>query len=461
MSLPASAPTRDFAGRRVTVMGLGLQGGGVEVVRFMAARGAEVTVTDTRPADKLAESLRAIDGLRARTVLGEHREQDFTEADLVVANPAVPPSHPLLAAARRAGVRVTSEIVLFLEECPARVVLITGTQGKSSTTNATASLLEHSGVRVHVGGNIGRSLLGELPAMRPDDVAVVEISSYQLEALPEGFGPCARVAAVCVTNVLADHLERHGSLASYEAAKRRVLELANAAATVVLSGEDPRVAAWNVAHARVLRVFATRASERGLNLADGWFRLENERLGRVADVRLSGAFQLENMLAALGLAHSLEVPAQSLIAAVPRVSGLEHRLQDLGLVGGHRVWDNAVSTTPDSTLSAVRALAGPLLLLVGGKDKGLPLDELIAAVREREGRVIAFGASAESLARDFAAGGVEARVVDTVESAVALAFATLREREALLFSPACASFDAYRNFKDRALAFRAALARIG
>jgi UDP-N-acetylmuramoylalanine--D-glutamate ligase len=448
-----------LAGRRVTVMGLGLQGGGVEVVRFLATRGAEITVTDARPAEKLAESLHAIRDCRARTVLGEHRAEDFTGAEIVVANPAVAPSHPLLASARAAGAWVTSEMALFLEACPARVVLITGTQGKSSTTHATATLLEHSGFRVFLGGNIGRSLLGELEHMRRDDVAVVEISSYQLESLPADFGPCARVAAVCVTNVLADHLERHGSIEAYEAAKRRVLELAGDEATLVLSGEDPRVGAWRPAHGHVLRVLATRASERDLNLAEGWFRLGSERLGRVADLRLPGAFQRENMLAALGLARSLGASPESLAAAVGQVAGLEHRLQDLGLFAGHRVWDNAVSTTPDSTLSALRALGKPVALLVGGQAKSLPLEELADASRSLTTRVIAFGASAEFLASAFRAARVDTRMARTVEEAVELAFGAMRPGEELLFSPACASFDAYRNFKDRALAFRAALPR--
>lgn len=442
-------------GRRVTVMGLGLQGGGVEVVRFLCARGALVTVTDKRPADKLAESLAAIAGLPVRCVLGEHREEDFTGAELVVANPAVAPSHPLLLAARARGVTVTSEMALFLAACPARVVLITGTQGKSSTTHATARLLEEAGYRVHLGGNIGRALVSALDDMREDDIAVVEISSYQLEALPADFGPCARVAAVACVNVLADHLERHGTVEAYDAAKRRILDLAPADAALVLSAEDPRVALWQVARGRELRYSTQPGAQTPLHIELGEFRLGSERLGSVRDLRLPGDFQRGNMLAALGMARALGAAPDALAAAIGRVEGLEHRLQDLGLFAGHRVWDNGISTTPDSTVSALRALEGPLVLLCGGQAKeGLPLDELAATTRERARRAVTFGASAEPLALALRTAGVSVQSAPRLADAVALAWSELEPSESLLFSPACASFDEFLNFRDRALRFR-------
>jgi UDP-N-acetylmuramoylalanine--D-glutamate ligase len=450
---------RELRGRAVTVMGLGLQGGGVETVRFLVSRGARVTVTDQRPSEKLGESLAAIAGLDVRKVLGEHRLEDFVSADLVVANPAVAPSHPLLAAARERGVAVTSEMELFLQACPARLVLITGTQGKSSTTNAAAQLLEACGRRVHLGGNIGRALISSIDEMGEDDVAVVELSSYQLEALSPGFGPLPRVAAVACVNVLADHLERHGTIEAYEAAKHRILDLAPAPAAVVLPSDDPRVSRWVVARGRELRFSVEDRSQAPLHLSNGEFRFGSERLGRVADLRLPGEFQRANVLAALGLARALGASPDALAAAVSRLAGLEHRLEDLGLFAGHRVWDNGVSTTPDSTLSALLALARPLTLLCGGQAKNLPLDELARAARERNTRVVTFGGSAEFLRRAFEAERVPVRAAPRLEDAVELAFAHLVPGEELLFSPACASFDAYRNFRDRALAFRAALPR--
>ncbi len=446
-----------FEKKRATVMGLGLFGGGLEVTRHLVRSGAIVTVTDLRTADKLGESLRLLGDLPVRLVLGEHRASDFTDTDVVIANPAVAPSNEYLARARAAGVEVSSELVLFLEATPARVVLITGTQGKSSTSNTTANLLAQCGFEVELGGNIGRSLLSTLDTLSPSGVAVVEISSYQLEALPAKLARAPRVAVVCATNVLADHLERHGTIENYEAAKRRILELAGDDSTAILNGEDERVSRWIPQMGRVLRYFATRGEGRELFIRDGCFRLDDEVLGRVRDLRLSGSYQRENTLAALGIARKLGAEPDALAAAIPKLEGLAHREQDLGVFGGRRVWDNGVSTTPDSTISVLRSLDRPLVLLIGGQKKNLPLDELIDEVRRRGIRVIAFGGSAKELADRFAERDVAVRAVGSVEEAVRAAFAVATSHDDILFSPACASFDAYRNFRDRALAFRAAL----
>lgn len=438
-------------------MGLGLQGGGVETVRYLARAGARVTVTDLRPPQLLSESLAAIADLDVRCVLGEHRREDFTRTDLVVANPAVTPSHELLRAAREAGVPVTSEMELFLRACPARVVLITGTQGKSSTTNATAQLLTACGARTHVGGNIGRALINELDVLAPADIAVVEISSYQLEALAPEFGPLACVAAVACVNVLPDHLERHGDMRTYEACKRRILGLAGADASVVLSADDPRVGRWRVERGRELRFSVQPGSSAPLHIEDGEFRLGPVALGKLSDSRLSGSFQHANLLAALGLAHALGAEPAQLGRAISSVRGLEHRLEDLGWRAGRRVWDNGVSTTPDSTQAALESLGAGVTLLCGGQAKHLGFEELVQSARRLRARVVTFGASGATLARHFETGGVEAHVTTALSAAIAAGLELTPRGGQLLFSPACASFDAYRNFRERALAFRATL----
>lgn len=444
-----------LAGRPVTVMGLGLLGGGVEVVRALAQAGAAVTVTDLRTEEQLADSVRALADLDLTWSLGAHRDEDFAGDRVIVANPAVPPASPYLARARASGAEVTSEIELFLEACTARVALVTGTQGKSTTSHIAASLLQSCGATVHLGGNIGRALIGELDRLEASDVVVLEISSYQLEALPENIAHLARnVAVVCVTNVLADHLERHGSLEAYEAAKRRVLDLAGPRAVRVLPADDERVRAWDPGGE--VRWF-TLAGAAELCIADGVFQDAGEPLGRVLDVRLPGAFQRANVLAALGLSRALGAPAAALAEALPEVRGLEHRLQELGSFGGHRVWDNGVSTTPDSTVSALAAVGAPLTLLCGGQAKDLALDELVAACAEHARRVVTFGASGAALADALCAGGVAVHRASELADAVQAAYAAMEPAEALLFSPACASFDAFLNFERRAAAFRAAL----
>jgi UDP-N-acetylmuramoylalanine--D-glutamate ligase len=453
-----TAPRTNLEGLPVTVMGLGLFGGGAAVSRWLVAQGARVTVTDLRTAEDLSPAIRELADLGIRWVLGEHRQEDFSGARLVVANPAVPPDSPFLAAARSAGVPVTSEMALFLDRCPARIAAVTGTQGKSSTCSTLAQLLSACGFRVHLGGNIGRSLLESTAKMRPDDVAVVEISSYQLEALPDrpvDPGSPPRVEVVAVTNVLADHIERHGSVETYAAAKRRILPLAAAVhGTAVLSAEDPRLSTWSEPGLTRLDVVVGRPSERGLNLRDGRFRLNREDLGAVADLRIPGNFQRENTLIALGMARVLGAEPARLAAAIGAIRALPHRLEDLGLRRGRRVWDNGVSTTPDSTVSALVSIAPGCTLLCGGKAKRLELDELLAVARERVRRAVVFGAAADRFGTAFRRAGIETWAAGTVAEAVEIAFRNAAPGEEILFSPAAASFDAYLNFRERALAFR-------
>jgi UDP-N-acetylmuramoylalanine--D-glutamate ligase len=351
-------------------------------------------------------------------------------------------------------------MALFLEACPARIAAVTGTQGKSSTCHTLAQILAASGFRVHLGGNIGGSLLDRSREMRAEDVAVVEISSYQLEALPEDLGDEAtpRVEVVAVTNVLADHIERHGSIEAYAAAKRLILRLAaRVRGTAVLSAEDPRLSRWSEPGLRRLDVFCVRASDSGLNFSDGRFRMDREVLGRLSDLKIPGVFQRENTLIALGMARLLGADPERLASAIAGVRALPHRLEDLGSRCGHRVWDNGVSTTPDSTLSVLHSIAPGCTLLCGGKAKDLPLDELVQTARGRVRRVVAFGSAADRFGSAFRAAGIETWAAPTVESAVTTAFERMEPGEELLFSPAAASFDAYLNFRERAIAFRNAL----
>lgn len=448
---------RAFEGRRALVMGLGSFGGGAGAARYLASLGARVVVTDRRPAAELAKALASLEGLSIEYALGTHRPEDFERAEVVVANPAVRPDDPLLAAARSAGARVTSEIELFLEAVRARMVAITGTQGKSSTTHATHALLVRCGLRAHLGGNIGSSLLPALATIAPEDVVVLELSSYQLEALSPRHA-AARCEAVAVVNILSDHLERHGTPEAYAAAKRRILELLRPGGHAVLPLDDERFATWDVEGVKL--GFSTRDTGHGLYLRDGEFRLDGERLGAVRDLALPGEFQRANGLVALGLARLLGAAPAALAKALPEVRGLEHRLQDLGWVRGRRVIDNAVSTTPDSTLSALEALAPGVTLVLGGKPKRLPLTDLARVARERGTTAVAFGEAGEAFALALRDAGVPAEAVATVEAALERALERAAPGATVLFSPAASSFDAYGNFQERAAAFRAALRRL-
>lgn len=475
-ALAAHAPL-DLSGVPVTVMGLGLFGGGVATVRWLARRGARITVTDLRPEAALAPALADLDGVDARLVLGRHRTEDFAAAQVVVANPDVPRTSPYLAAAHAAGAAITSEMALFLQHCPARIAIVSGTQGKSSTCHFLAQFLADLPERVHLGGNIGASLLDVVEDMRATDVAVVEISSYQLEALPDpardphAVEPGPDVRAAALTNVLADHLERHGTRAAYAAAKARILELLAPDGVAFLPAGDLRFDAGVPAGARIVRhgpvargpasgPTSERPSELRLELAGELVTLGGERLAGLEALPLAGRFQRANALLALGMARILGARPDSLAAAVARLTGLPHRLEDLGVHRDRRVFDNGVSTTPDSTIAALEALGRPCTLVCGGRAKrGLALDDLARLARRLELRAIVFGEARELLASAFTTESVAVHRADTLAEAVALAFEQTPEGGCVLFSPACSSFDAYPNFRERALEFRALVTR--
>ncbi len=438
--------TLDLQGARVTVMGLGLFGGGVAATRFAAARGARVTVTDQRDAATLAPALRELEGLEVELVLGEHRAADFEGADLVLVNPAVPPTNPWLERARAAGARLSSEVALFLDGCPCPVLAVSGTQGKSSTTNFLAQLLAAEGRRVHLGGNIGRPLLAELDAIGPDDLVALELSSYQLESLPDQWTRAREdspVVGAALVNVLSDHLERHGTREAYARAKLRLAELLRPGSPLLLPADPLPVPDRPPADLVIQRVPGPE-----LEVRDGEFRLRGEALGRVADSPFQAPFLVHDQLIALGLAALAGVGPGALAAVLPRLRGLPHRLDRVGELDGRPLWDNGVSTTPDSTVSALEALEPRAVVLLGGKVQVLDHGPLFRALRERGARAVVFGAARGAWLEPLRAAGVEAVAAEGPREALD------RARElpgtAVLFSPAAASFDAYPNFRARA-----------
>jgi UDP-N-acetylmuramoylalanine--D-glutamate ligase len=496
----AIQPTGDWSGKAVTVMGLGLFGGGLGAAAFALDKGARVTVTDLRGPDVLAaalKSLRELPGAESiELVLGEHRDADFAEADIVVANPAVPPTARHLGVARRGGARVTSAIELLLGELTCRVVAITGTHGKSSTVHFTAALLRASlgpGVRVVLGGNIGGSLLGEIESLGPRDVVVLELSSYQLENLSAEFVAAASrhraVDVAAITTIGVDHLARHGSVEVYRAAKLRIAQLTGQ------TGSDAGEVIAEAAEENALRQLLPETTK--LTLIDG--DVPPAEASVLAQLQVPGDFQRKNLRAALAVARSLGAIEAQLERAVPALTGLPHRMERLTqwtMTPGGRplaVYDNGVSTTPESTVAALESVSDGAsardlrLVLVGGQAKrGCDMEALGKTAAALGWVLVPFGAASEELAAMAAAAGATVADGDQdrdggcsgVEEAVERALRWVSEGPGsrrgysagpqasqgegdsvhLLFSPACASFDRYSNFEERALAFQSALA---
>lgn len=441
--------------RRATVMGLGLFGGGVGVTRHLVAAGWDVTVTDLRDEKTLEPSVRALASLPVRFRLGGHDLADFTGAQLLVVNPAVPPGNEFVEAAIARGVPVDTEIGIFVRACRGRIAGVTGSAGKSTTTALLAKCAGATGRRVHLGGNIGISLLETLPTIGEDDLVVLELSSFQLHWLRrEELRPAVGV----LTNIAPNHLDWHGSIDAYALDKTGIVPAKDG--VLVACADDARVA--EIARNAPCRVVWTSRSD-AVPAGDAVFWRGGELVARrggatatvlaKSDVRLLGEHAAWNVASAAAAAFELGATAASVRDAVRAFDGLPHRLKPIGTVRGVLCVDDSKSTTPESTVSALAAFDRPVVLLAGGYDKHLDPAPMVAAA-SRAKAVVCYGATGPSLAGAMRAGGArDVALTTTLAEAVAAAFARAAEGDVLLLSPGHASWDQFRNYEHRAQEF--------
>jgi UDP-N-acetylmuramoylalanine--D-glutamate ligase len=454
---------KSLAGKRITVMGLGRFGGGIGVVRFLSKLGALITVTDLRSESELCDSLAAIADVPVQAFhLGGHREEDFVEADLIVVNPAVPRGNPWLSLAEQAGVPLTSEIALFLQFNPAKVIGVTGSNGKSTTASLIHHLLREAGVRSHLGGNIGGSLLTSLHEIRSDDWVVLELSSFQLAALDRMF--CSPQIAV-VTNFTPNHLDWHGSLEDYRASKQTILRWQCADGYAVLNADDPHVSRWPV-HSQATWF---RLQDNG---GSGFFHAPDSheilyRSVRGEEVRidlpnpeiLPGTHNIRNVLAGCAAAWAAGVDLAGLTQSLRSYRPLPHRLELVGEYAGRKFYDDSISTTPESTIAALDSFDRPIVLLAGGYDKQVDLDEMAQAIARKTKAVALMGQTSailEPLIDSCPEHGV-CHACQDFQEAFQWAVDQSAPGEIVLLSPGCASYDWFRDFEDRGARFRAAV----
>ncbi|MCU0865592.1 MAG: UDP-N-acetylmuramoyl-L-alanine--D-glutamate ligase [Planctomycetes bacterium] len=455
----ANAPLPE-PGAMVLVHGLGRFGGGREAVRFLARSGYRVRIADrSAGADLQAVSTALADLRELDWQLGREDESLLDGIALMVANPGVPDDNPLLQAARRRGLPITQEVDLFLGAYPGRVVAVTGTNGKSTTSTLLHRALQQCGVPALLGGNIGHSLLADVAQWRADQIAVLEISSFQLERL----GPDRSVHGAVFTRIGKDHIDRHGSLQAYQQAKARLAAVARG--FVVHAAEDPVASDYPSPAALRLRYTATAApAPHSGGVIDGYLALRTDRgpaepLVHQDALRLLGAFQVENALAAGLAARLCGGTPHGIGLALASAMPLPFRLQLVANHGGVSIYDNGVSTEIESTRSALASLRGRVHWLGGGKSKDGDYATVAAAVRERVASAHLFGAAAAPLAQALA-GAVPTTVATTLREALRHALAAAAPGDAILWSPAFASFDQYPNFRARALEFHALLAEL-
>ncbi len=456
---------------------LGLARSGIALTRFLADHGARVTVYDNRSADQLAEALEALGDRRPRLLLGP--ELDPAEAlegqALICTSPSVNSRYPTteprlrqaLAAVEAAGdVPVVSEVDLFLRLCPAATVGVTGTKGKTTTSSLTAAVLAAGDAPVVLGGNIGVPLIERLPQLTSGHRVVLELSELQLPTLTLG------TDIAVYTHVTSDHLDRHGSLEAYRAVKRRLAELLPIGGVLVRNDDDPVVAAYTAPDgARVVSYARSAPSAASVGVRDGWvvagaaMRPEGHdgRILPLAEIPVPGDHNVSNVLAAVTVGLLYGVDPAGIAQAVRGFGGVEHRLERVDEIAGVTYINDSQGTQPDAVIAAVRAFDPPLVLIAGGRSKGVPVDALAAAVAERVAAAVLIGETADELAAAFLAAGLErSELAGSLEEAVARATTLARERTpaTVLLSPAAASFDMFVDYEARGRAFKAAVAKL-
>ena len=476
---------------------LGFARSGMALARFLADAGARVTIYDGRPAGELRDAVAALEGREVRLLLGPAVDaaDAWADADLVTTSPSINPDYPTteprlraalraLADARRAGdpaaPALVSEPDLFLRLCPAPTVGVTGTKGKTTTSALTAALLAADPSHpVVLGGNIGIPIVERLPGLSAEHRVVYELSELQLPTLSRG----TTVAAY--TNVTSDHLDRHGSIEGYRRAKRRLAELVDPDGALVLNAEDPVVGGYaglGVAPSVLYR--RERPMPGGVGVVDGWIVAAGvERLpvagggpaqvgpgGRVLpleELRIPGAHNVSNALAAVSVALLFGVAPDAIRRAAAGFTGVEHRLEEVDVVDGVRFVNDSQGTQPDAVIAALRSFEPPIILIAGGRDKGVDLGELAREVPRRAAAAVVIGESGPGLGERFRAEGL-AHVEEAASLAEAVTLADALAREALraagpgaigtvLLSPAAASFDMFADYAARGQAFKEAV----
>lgn len=449
--------TNSFAsslkGRRVLVVGLARTG--LAAAKLLADHGARVTVTDRKSPGELASSVAALpDGVE--TALGSHPLELLKEASLVVTSPGVAWDSPPLEASRQAGVEVISEIELVWRLLPTPWVAVTGSNGKSTTTTLIGQVAQAAGLKAVVGGNIGLPMASLVEEASRADFVVAEISTFQLEGVKE-FRPAIAVAL----NVTEDHLDRHGSFEAYAALKRRIYTAQTEGDSVVLNDADPILNEWGREGVSRRYAFSSHGPvERGAFLQgeEVLWREDGveEVLFGLASLSGDAKRNVENVLAATCAARLMGAKPRAMVEAFGSFKGLEHRLEEVATVEGVTFINDSKGTNVGAVLSALRAMDRPVILIAGGQDKGGDFSPLREPVVERARGVVLIGEASERLAKIFNGYSPLERAA-SLEEAVRKAYRLAMPGDAVLLSPACASFDMFRDFEERGLCFKAAV----
>ena len=446
----------ELKNKRLLVVGLARTG--VATALFGAAHGALVTATESRTEAEIGERVPQLRNAGVTLELGGHQEKTFLQQDLIVPSPGVPADFPLLLAARDKGITIWSEVELAYRFLHGTLVGITGSNGKTTTTALVEHILRTAAFPTTLAGNIGTPLISCVENTKRNTITVVELSSFQLELI-ETF----RLNISLFLNLTPDHLDRHGSMSTYGAAKARIFENQTEEDAAILNADDHAVTPYAPARPRLYWFSRKQRVAQGAYLRgdDIVFRHEGaeETVLTRGEITLVGGHNLENVLAAVVAARLAGATAQAVAKGIRSFAGVEHRLEFVAEVNGVRYYNDSKATNVDATLKAIDAFPGRILIILGGKDKGSDYTVLQNPLREKAIFALLIGAASEKIEKQIA-GSVVIERAGTLEKAVEIASHVARPDDVVLLAPACASFDQFENYEHRGRVFKDLVRRL-
>jgi UDP-N-acetylmuramoylalanine--D-glutamate ligase len=450
-----------LVGKKVTILGLAREG--VALADYLARNGVRVTVSDLKPREQLSAPLKALSNTPvAAYLLGAH-PPEILECDQLFISPGVPLDNPTVLEARRRGIPISGESRFFMEHCPAPVIGVTGSSGKTTTVRLSSEIMSTAGFRTWAGGNIGEPLTPHLDEITPDDRVVMELSSFQLEIMAGS----PRIAAIL--NITPNHLDRHATMEDYIEAKKQILRFQDAGDVAVL-GHDNEITRSLAAFARGQVALFSLETE----VAEGAFLRHQQivlRLGgreriicHEGDVQLLGRHNLANVLAAITIAGLAGADADAMWDVILSFHGVEHRLEPVRDINGVAYFNDSIATSPERAAAALRSFERPIVLLSGGQDKHLPWDELADLMLQKTRAVVLFGQAADLVDRALIdartrnqtppGGTPVVRRGGSLEEAVAIAHRLAQPGDVVLLSPGGTSYDAFKDFTERGEFFK-------
>lgn len=449
---------KNWTNTHVLILGAARQG--LALARWLARHGAHVTVNDSRREEELASAKKSLAEVNVTWAVGGHPLELLDTTEVLCLSGGVPLTLPIVEEAIKRGIPLSNDSQIFMEVVPCKTIGITGSAGKTTTTTLVGNMAKLTkGDRSFIGGNIGDPLINYVDDMTANDLAVLELSSFQLEQM--SISP--NIAAIL--NITPNHLDRHGTMQAYTQAKAHILEFQSANDTAILGRDD--AGAWNLKN-RVkgkLQTFSLHDLEDGLNgaylhddllsLRDGFAYVP---LLMREKVQLRGDYNIANVLAAFTIGHAAGFKLDDMLEAVEEFRGVPHRLEFVRELNGARWYNNSIASAPERTIAVIHAFSEPIVLMLGGRDKNLPWGDLAKLIHERVDHVVLFGEAGEMIEKAITAysgvGAVDLRRAQTLKEAITLAAEVASAGDVVLLSPGGTSFDEFKDFAERGEAFR-------